>query len=220
MTASTIRLFQPSDREAIRTIACETADRGEPVDHFFHDREVFADLLVDYYLAYEPGAVWVAEHQAEIVGYLTGCLDTDRYHRLMTWQMIPRAVVKAVRRGALWARPTWRLALAGIRTSLIPTRALSLDQYPAHLHVNLRHVFRGQHLGQQLVERFLGQAQTAHHPGVHAAVRSDNPGSCRFFERMGFVELGRRLVIFPEGATYQPHDTIIYGRRLYIGDSH
>jgi hypothetical protein len=41
---ATIRPYRAGDREAVREIACDTALAGEPVELFFSDREVFADL--------------------------------------------------------------------------------------------------------------------------------------------------------------------------------
>ena len=73
-----IRVYRPDDRDAVRTVACDTADRGEPVEGFFRDREVFADLLTRYYTDWEPQSLWVAEAEGRVIGYLTGCLDTRR----------------------------------------------------------------------------------------------------------------------------------------------
>ena len=90
----TIRPYRQADRHAVRAIVCDTAERGGPVERFFHDREVFADLLTRYYTDWEPGSLWVAERDAWVVGYLTGCLDTRRYHRVMAWRIIPMAVLR------------------------------------------------------------------------------------------------------------------------------
>ena len=36
--AVVIRGFQAADREAVRAICCDTADRGRPIERFFSDR--------------------------------------------------------------------------------------------------------------------------------------------------------------------------------------
>ena len=211
-----IRPYAPGDRSGVREICCETGDRGEPVDGLFEDRDVFADLVTRYYTDDEPQSTWIAEDGGRIVGYLTGCLDTGRYERVLLRRVIPRAFVKAVLRGGLFSRRTWRWARAGWHTQ--QTRwgqwQSSLASYPAHFHVNIRRGFRGQRLGERLVERFLDAVRAAGLPGVHVAVRADNAASCRFFERMGFLELERRRVWFPAAASYEPHETILYGTRV------
>lgn len=211
-----VRPYRPDDRAALRRLACDTADRGEPVERFFRDREVFADLLTHYYVEYEPQSLWVAESDGEVVGYLTGCLDSRRYARLMRWPITPCAVVKAIGRGALWQPESWRLCWSGLQTGLRGgwRRVRGLARYPAHLHVNVRQDARGRRIGDQLAERFLAQARAAHVPGLYAPVRGDNARAQRFFERLGFIELGRQRVVFPDRGVCISRDTIIYGKTL------
>ena len=40
-----IRSYQPSDREAVRNLCCQTGFLGEPIDPVYEDRELFADFL-------------------------------------------------------------------------------------------------------------------------------------------------------------------------------
>ena len=211
-----IRLYTRGDRTAVRTIACETADRGEPLERFFHDREVFADVVTTYYTEYEPESAWVAEQAAQVVGYVTGCLDTRRYRRIMAWRVVPGAILKAMTWRTLRSVQTWRLVGAGLRTWLrggFPPQ-VPLDRYPAHLHVNVREGFRGQQIGRRLIERLLAQVRAAGVRGLHVAVRADNVRSCAFFERMGFTPLSRHPVTFPDGESYVVHETVIYGKVL------
>ena len=215
MAPPTIRLYRPADRPAVRAIACETAERGEPVERFFPDREVFADLLTMYYTDWEPDALWVAEQDSRVMGYLTGCLDTRRYHRVMAARIIPRAAWLGLRRGALLHRETWRLAQAGLVTWRLGGLAhVPLDAYPAHLHCNIAPGFRDRQAGTGLVTQFLTQVADARLPGVHAAVRGDNARACRFFERLGFAMVGRARVAWPAGRTLTMHETLMYGKRL------
>ncbi len=211
-----VRAYTPADRQAVRTIACNTADRGASVDPYVRDRELFADVVTRYYTDCEPQSVWVAEHGGQVVGYLTGCMDTRAYRRTMLWRILPRGVFRAVARGALCSAQTWRWGVAAIRTWRLGgfQRRVPLDRFPAHLHINIAQEFRGQRIGHQLMERFLAQVCTKRVPGIHVAVRSDNLPSCRFFERLGFTALSRHLVAIPNGRSSQVHETVMYGTRL------
>ncbi len=211
-----VRRYRAPDREAVRQICCETADRGEPVERFFADREAFADLVTSYYTDGEPEATWVAEEGGRVVGYLTGCLDTVRYRRVMLRRVVSRTFAKAVVRGLLWSGQAWRCGWAAGRTCLLGgfRRRIPLDQYPAHFHINIQQTFRGQHLGYQLVERFADQAKTAGLSGIHLGVSADNVASCRFFERMGFALLSRHPVVRPEGPWGRLTETHVYVKRL------
>ena len=211
-----VRPYSASDWAHIRRLCCETADRGEPVERFFPEREVFADLVLAYYTDYEPEATWVAESEGQVIGYLTGCLNHRRYWRLMIWCIIPQAVLKALGRGLLFSGQTWLLLGAGLQTVLGGGfwRDVPLHCYPAHLHVNVQQGFRGQRVGCRLVEQFCKQMKAAHLAGVHAAVRQDNAAACAFFERMGFTLLSRHPVIQVEDGVHRLGYTRIYGKRV------
>ncbi len=70
--AFTIRSYQPSDREAVRRLCCQTGFLGEPIDPVYEDRELFADFLTTYYTDHEPESSWVIEKDGELHGYLLG----------------------------------------------------------------------------------------------------------------------------------------------------
>jgi GNAT superfamily N-acetyltransferase len=192
-TAVQIRPYAPQDRAALRQICSDTADSGQPIERIFPDREVFADLLTNYYTQYEPQSAFIADNNGEVVGYLTGCVNTKRFLRVMIWRIIPLIAVKALFRGALWHPQTVRLVRNNIGLWLNGGHRTgpALDGYPAHLHVNLKDGFRGKHVGQQLVEVFCKHARAAGAPGVHAGVSAENERACRFFQGMGFAELHR-----------------------------
>ena len=69
-----IRSYQPSDREAVRSLCCQTGFLGEPIDPVYEDRELFADFLTTYYTDHEPESSFVIEKNGELRGYL---LDVD-----------------------------------------------------------------------------------------------------------------------------------------------
>jgi ribosomal protein S18 acetylase RimI-like enzyme len=208
-----VRRYEARDRAAVRSLACDTADSGQPMERFFPDREVFADALTGYYTDICPDYSWVAEMEGTVVGYLTGCLDTRRYLRAMAFRIGPLAFLRAIGRGALWHPLTRRLISANLR-DWRAGKTLSLDRFPAHLHLNFTSAARGQGAGRQLLAAFLGQVKSSGVPGVHAKVSAGNERARRFFENAGFTELGResrfRFPDQPDVATF----TIIYGLAL------
>lgn len=202
-----IRPYRFSDRASVRKICSDTADLGSPVENFFHDREIFADLITTYYTDFEPQLVWVADFQEKAVGYLTGCLDNLRYRQIMLYRIIPGVFSRAILRGVFWRQDTWRVLKAmftNYRLGGFKRKNLFKD-YPAHLHINIVGGFRHQGLGQALVEKFLTQAKQAHSAGVQASVSQDNQPACNFFSRLGFSVLGRYPMFRPkEKAGFRP----------------
>jgi len=208
----TLRPYEPRDREAVRQICCETADSGEPMDGWFPDREIFADLLMRYYTDCEPESLLVAMSDGRVVGYLAACRDTARFRRMMAFWIVPATVLKAMLRGTLW-HPKLRALLWANRHIGQWRDHVSVDAYPAHLHINLRHNYRGLHIGQRLLDQWLRQARAAEIRGVHAAVNASNTRGARFFKAMGFQPLGRQLCLHlpRRGRTIE---TIIYALPL------
>ncbi|MDD2752152.1 MAG: GNAT family N-acetyltransferase [Candidatus Omnitrophica bacterium] len=212
-----IRQFLPVDKNAVRRICCDTADLGKPIENFFSDREIFGDLLTDYYTKFEPQSLWVAVVNHEVVGYLMGCLDSGHYAKVMLLRIAPKVLFKALFRGNFLRRETWRL----IRTAL---KSLSLGgfkrdipekQYPAHLHIDIKEGFRHRQIGRQLMERFFQQARAKGVKGIQLSVRGDNFYGRRFFERMGFRLLGEFPMAMPVGKSYKFGQTAVYGIILF-----
>jgi GNAT superfamily N-acetyltransferase len=215
-TTTQIRPYEPGDRAAVRQICSDTADAGRPIERFFPDREVFADVLTNYYTGFEPQSVFVAETNGEVVGYVTGSVDTKQFLRAMMWRIGPGVLLKALFRGTLWHPQAVRLFRANIGMWMKNgyRTGRTLDNYPAHLHVNVRDGFRGQQLGKQLVEMFCERARAVGARGVHAGVSAENLRGRQFFEELGFIELHREPRFRkPDGAGEILY-TILYGKRL------
>lgn len=189
-----IRSYVAGDRAAVRGICCDTANVGQPLETFFSDRVLAADLLMNYYTDYEPMSLLVVE-QGGVQGYLAGCRDTRRFLSVMKWRIAPWALFKAFWKGTWWSAPTRRL----LRWNLPLWRRFAshsspwLAEYPAHLHVNLHPAMRGQGIGHELIGRFLGQLRASGIRGVHLSARADNIKAIAFFEQLGFRRVGQRL---------------------------
>ena len=74
-----VRVYQPSDREAVRDLCCRTGFLGKLIDPVFEDRELFADFLTDYYLTCEPDSAFIVTVDDAVVGYLLGCRFPRRH---------------------------------------------------------------------------------------------------------------------------------------------
>jgi ribosomal protein S18 acetylase RimI-like enzyme len=211
-----IRPYEPQDRSALRQICCDTADAGQPSENFFPDREVLADLVTNYYTECEPQSAFVAEDDGHVVGYITGCMDTNRFMRAMTWRIVPATFLKALFRGVLWHPQTVRLVRANFWLWLKGgyRNEEMVRHYPAHLHVNIREGFRGQKLGQRLVETFCEHARAAKASGVHASVSAENVQGRHFFEGLGFAEVHRSPRCLSQDGSGRVLYTIVYGKKL------
>jgi len=101
---------------------------------------------------------------------------------------------------------TWRIS--GFR------RDIPLDNYPAHLHINVKKRFRSQDAGKRLVKQFIEQVEVKGLRGVHLAVREDNVRARKFFEHFGFIELSRYLTVYTRKGPHNIVYAIAYGKEI------
>jgi hypothetical protein len=111
--SSEVRLYRPEDRAAVREIAWRTGFIGESPEWYWRDRQSFEEIWTPYYTDQEPESLLVATRDEQVVGYLTGCVDTA--HAPSPKQ----AVLRQLLRRALLFRPGtaaffWRAIERGV----------------------------------------------------------------------------------------------------------
>ncbi len=186
-----VRPYQPMDRETVIRISCDTALLGQPIDSLFTDRRLIGESLVGYYLEFEPELTFVAEENGRVVGYVTGCRETQRYERIFARRILPRLIRRLLFRGHLLRANSWRL-LSAIRQSgshWARLRHHVMATYPAHCHINLATGSRHAGTGSTLLETLLLSLRRQGVPGIHI-ISATEPGKS-FFRKMGFTLLVR-----------------------------
>lgn len=147
------------------------------------DRDAFRERWLGRYLTHDPNYVYVALHATDkatrgggqVVGYLVGALDDPAQ--------------------------TSRFSDLGYFRVFAPQTA----RFPAQLHVNLVESVRGQGIGRQLVERFVGDAAEAGAPGVHVVTGKD-ARNVSFYSQRGFNEVAR--------TDWKGHTLVMLGRKI------
>jgi len=208
----TIRRYQPTDREAVRQLAGDTAHFGDPIERFLDAREVFLDAFASFYTDVMGHYLWVAEEGRALLGYIMGCPDTADYNEWF------RANVKQV----AWRAATLRYRGVFTRKSLgyiwryahVRIPYVDLSDYPAHLHINTRADWRGHGIGSALMQTYLDQLRNENIPGVHLETSSENVIAVPWYEKLGFQLLQRTpsdLYITSVGHSV---DFLLYAMRL------
>jgi ribosomal protein S18 acetylase RimI-like enzyme len=201
--SSEVRLYRPEDRAAVREIAWRTGFIGESPEWYWRDRHSFEEIWTPYYTDQEPESLLVATRDEQVVGYLTGCVDT-------THAPSPKqAVLQQLLRRALLFRPGtaafFRRAIAdSLRHPNLPDGEIDDPRWPAHLHTNLLPEGRGCGLGRALMQRWLQRLRAQRVPGCHLGTLAENERGVAFFTRMGFRPYGDPVLApgmrMPDGA--------------------
>ena len=217
---TSIRLYEKGDRAAVFRIGADTSFFGEPLEIYMDDRQLFCDIFYSYYTDLEPEHCWVACAQKEVVGFLTGCVNTATQRRLWARKILPvitgRILRGDYRIGRKTLRYTWKVVLSAMRSEFTH---VNVALYPAHLHINLAVDWRGRGLGRGLMEAYLEQLRQLGVPGVYLDTSSENATACILYEKMGFRILDSRQSQMWKGIISKPLYNLCYGLRLIQGDN-
>jgi ribosomal protein S18 acetylase RimI-like enzyme len=182
-----IRPYRESDHAAVYDVCVRTADAGGDARGKYHSDDLMPDLFAGPYLFLEPAFAFVLDDGQRAVGYVIGTPDTAAFARAYRARWIPRLAgrypVPPDPPGnpdeemlALHYRPEW-LVRPG------------LDEYPAHLHIDLLPPFQGAGHGRAMMETFFAAAAGAGAAGLHVTVAKANNRAIGFYRRLGFRPL-------------------------------
>jgi len=214
MSEIIIRKYKASDKESVRKIAFDTALMGQSANLFFEDEEIMQDFLTGYFLDYEPESAWVAESEGEVIGYLLGAKDDQIVNKVAGKKILPRLLIKAVKRGVIFKKKCRAFIFHSIK-SLLKGEFKSPDfyvDYPAVLHVNIEDGFRGQGIGSKLINIYLDYLKSHNVKGVHFATLSDR--AANFYDKLGFELLYKKSRSYLRYVLGKDINCYVYGMKL------
>ncbi|MDP8290169.1 MAG: hypothetical protein P9M02_04285 [Candidatus Susulua stagnicola] len=212
-----IRKYQSDDREALCKLSCDTAYFGDPCEVFFPDRKLLADLIMSYYTDYEPEHIRVADFRGEVVGYISAGLNESLYSQRMLLNIVPFSLIKALCRRKIWDIRILRLILYNFLFGISGEgrlKKLSSKEFPAHIHQNIKHGFRGKGIGSKLFDSLYQDIQKKTKGIRFKALRQEPRFS--FFERYGFQLFDcRRAKIWEKWLGKSPLYLMEYGKKFH-----
>jgi ribosomal protein S18 acetylase RimI-like enzyme len=178
-----IRRYRPGDREAVYDVCVRTALAGGDARGRYSSDELPGDIWAGPYLELEPGLAFVVAVPAptggeRVAGYVLGTADTRAFIERYRTGWLPHFAVRY---------PEDDDTRAGYR----PERMLvpAVDDYPAHLHIDLLPELQRQGWGRGLIRRFLAEAARRGAQGAHLSFDPANAGAAAFYDRLGFRPL-------------------------------
>ncbi|MGE0763610.1 MAG: GNAT family N-acetyltransferase [Bdellovibrionales bacterium] len=119
-------------------------------------RENFWRRWTDYYFDQHEDLLFVSRAEKRLAGYLMACPDSRQAEPILSKK-----------------NPSFSLFND------------QFDAYPAHLHINMSTEFRGQGLGQKLIETLCRELERRHCPGLHL-ITSPAARNVRFYQQNRF----------------------------------
>ncbi|PKV76477.1 GNAT family N-acetyltransferase [Nocardia fluminea] len=176
-----VRGFKDSDRAELRLLF-ERAGQGSPTESLWGHADPEAAVYLDPYMELEPESLFVAEKGGELVGYLTGCVNTVAFPSEDT------RIAEALRRYrpfrtrqalVFFSRSTVDVLGAAIRRKATAGE-FDNSRWPAHLHINVAPEARGTGAAAGMMDRWFDRLLVEQVPGCHLQTLVEMPGRCGF----------------------------------------
>lgn len=180
-----IRPYRPSDRDAIYEICLGTGRSGKDATGWLENDDVLPDIYALPYVDLAPETAFVVDVDGRARGYILGVADTAAFVDRLRSEWLPGFEAKYPLTGE--DSPTQRFVRDGRRPErmLIP----ELDEYRAHLHIDLLPDLQGQGLGRMLVRTLTTELRSRGVPGLWLEYGADNVGAGAFYRRLSFAPL-------------------------------
>jgi ribosomal protein S18 acetylase RimI-like enzyme len=178
-----IRPYEPRDRADVVDICVRTGDNGQDATGLHSSDALLPDIYALPYVKHEPELAFVVDNGERAVGYVLGSADTRAFAEWFSSEWWPTVGGRYSSDGDLE-----RSIIASAEN---PERMLiaAVDQYPAHLHIDLLPEAQGQGLGRRLIETLAAALTERGIPGLHLVVGTGNTNAQAFYRRVGFTEL-------------------------------
>lgn len=188
-----IRPYQPADRAEIYAVCAITGAAGSDARGVYSSDDVLPDVWAGPYVDLQPDLAFVLDVDGQVAGYIIATADTRAFVELYTERWLPHL---ASRYSAV--EPPVTPEDHVLHDGFTPGRMLipEVDEFPAHLHINLRPEQQGKGWGRRLIQTLVDELQSRSVRGVHLGIDPENVGAAAFYERVGFHRLPSDETLF------------------------
>jgi GNAT superfamily N-acetyltransferase len=131
----------------------------------------------------------------EAVGYIIGTPSTADFAQRWPLEFLPTADVSKIPIPPKDSKPTWKSDLPAKLLRLIYFDQTELlngqwpklwEEFPGHLHIDIKYRWTGQGYGQELIKVFVDHLKKEGARGVHLGMVATNDRASKFYERLEF----------------------------------
>jgi ribosomal protein S18 acetylase RimI-like enzyme len=182
-----IRPYRPDDRDDVYRICVLTGESGGDATGLYPPR-LIPDVYAGPYLELEPDLAFVVDTGSGVAGYVIGTSDTRAFVERYRDEWLPGFTARYPRpEPGTVPRHVSEMIDAGLRPErmLIP----EVDEYPAHLHIDILPELQGAGWGRALIGTLLDTLAGRGIQRLHLSMSPANTGARAFYDRLGFTEL-------------------------------
>jgi ribosomal protein S18 acetylase RimI-like enzyme len=214
-----IRNYDKSNRDGIINVCIQTGYMGEDARIHFDDHYLFSQLFCLYYVDYEPENCFVAidDTNETVVGYTLSSLNTKTQQSVFRRKMIPKILIRIIFYSSWRYRRSFNIIRYMRQVESRSDNSLTqnlVEEYPAHLHINILPQYHRQGIGSRLIECLEDHLRSNNSKGVHLLTSDRNMKAVPFYKKMGF----NLLYSSPLGYGIWPNvadvKTLIFGKKI------
>ncbi|MCL2443999.1 MAG: GNAT family N-acetyltransferase [Treponema sp.] len=189
-----IRKAVLSDIPYMYEICLKTGDNGKDTTDLFFDPYMIGNYYAAPYVLFPDGVCFVAEYQFRPQGYILAAPDTTAFKKWMEEQWLPPLRLRYPKpfSSDIVRSKKEEWILNNIHEQHFPVdeddQSL-IDEYPAHLHIDILPALQGKGIGRILTDTLLEELKRLGVPGLHFQVGSSNAGAVAFYKKLEFLTL-------------------------------
>jgi len=187
-----IRPYRRDDRDAVFSICLRTAAGGGDATGVYSDDALMPEVFALPYVEFAPDLAFVVDDgNGRALGYVIGVADTRAFVVWWKREWGPAFRTRHPQPGPPTGRNPGFTEAQLLAAGADPDRMLiaEVDEYPAHLHIDLLPDLQGQGFGRRLIDTLRAALAERGVAAVHLGMDAANTGARAFYDRLGFHEL-------------------------------
>ena len=187
-----IRPYRRDDRDAVFSICLRTAAGGGDATGVYSDDALMPEVFALPYVEFAPDLAFVVDDgNGRALGYVIGVADTRAFVDWWKREWGPAFRTRHPEPGPPTDRNPGFTEAQLLAAGADPDRMLiaEVDEYPAHLHIDLLPDLQGQGFGRRLIDTLRAALAERGVAAVHLGMDAANTGARAFYDRLGFHEL-------------------------------
>ncbi len=179
----TIRQYHPSDLTSLYRICLKTGDSGKDACNIYSDPDLLGHIYAGPYVLFESDLCFVVTDSDKPFGYILGTRNSEKFYDKCEQEWFPILRNQYVLPNE---EDNSKQAIIIRRLHQKFETEPNLEDYPAHLHIDLLPEAQGHGLGRKLIEVFIDKLKELNVKGLHLGVGKKNQNAINFYERVGF----------------------------------
>ena len=178
-----IRQYHPSDLLALYRICLKTGDSGKDATEIYSDPDLLGHIYAGPYVHFEPELCFVVTRSDKPYGYILGTQDSQKFYNKCENEWFP------VIRNQYNLPDEEDNSIEAIIVRKLHQKFEAepgLEEYPAHLHIDILPEGQGFGLGWKLMEIFFDKLRELKVKGLHLGVGKKNQNAIKFYKHIGF----------------------------------